>query len=271
MYYDTDGKLAPPPQRWTHLPDMCEPQTSAPRRWGWRGRRASAPWSTVLCLDEWAWRSSVGETSTRVTAVRARANLRCRQFQRDLRAGGPRRWSWNEGTWRGSWHPPASSCSRGACAAETGSQTSWRGTRQSKLKLGRFWKESVWKWWTLWAPIMGDLKGCSVWIPLEKLKNPAATQLFSLVLVLWRVFEWVAWMSPSKMTHRSDLFKALHISMVTRTERAIVIGGDDSNTSQRISAKSSLSSLHCMKCDWWEGETKKGFNAPRLWGGKAGV
>lgn len=49
--------------------------------------------------------------------------------------------------------------------------------------------------------------------------------------------------------HQSDLFSALHISMVTRTDRAIVMGGDDSNTSQRMSAKSSLSSLHCMKWD----------------------
>lgn len=48
----------------------------------------------------------------------------------DSRAGGQCRWSWSEGTWRGSWRPPARGCSRGACAPGTGSQTSWCGRRR---------------------------------------------------------------------------------------------------------------------------------------------
>lgn len=148
MYYDTDVKL--PPQRWTHLPDMCEPQTSAPRRWGWRGRRASAPWSTVLCLDEWAWRSSVGETSTHVTAVRARANLRrsavgnfSETYGQGVHVDDHEMKGHGEG--HGT-HQPA--------VAPGGHAQQRLVLRQAggghvRLKLGRFWNENVRKWWTL--------------------------------------------------------------------------------------------------------------------------
>lgn len=84
------------------------------------------------------------------------------QFQRDSQAGGPRRWSWSEGTWKGSWHPPASSYSTEACAAETGSQTSWRRIGWPRwrdmlmeAKNGvNVLKENVWKWRMVWAPLV---------------------------------------------------------------------------------------------------------------------
>ncbi len=52
---------------------------------------------------------------------------------RDLRAGGPHRWSWSGGTWRGSWQPLARDCSMEACATGTDSQTSyWEIHRNSE-------------------------------------------------------------------------------------------------------------------------------------------
>lgn len=52
---------------------------------------------------------------------------------------------------------------------------------------------------------------------------------------------------PSLPTRLTDLFRALHISMVTRTESAIVIGYGDSKIAQSTPSKSGLSSLHCRK------------------------
>lgn len=43
------------------------------------------------------------------------------------------------------------------------------------------------------------------------------------------------------------LFRALHISMVTSTDRAIVVGYLDSKISQSIPSKMGLSSVHLMK------------------------
>lgn len=45
----------------------------------------------------------------------------------------------------------------------------------------------------------------------------------------------------------TDLLRALHISMVTRTDSAIVIGYGDSKIAQSTPSKSGLSSLHCRK------------------------
>lgn len=52
---------------------------------------------------------------------------------------------------------------------------------------------------------------------------------------------------PSLPRRLTDLLRALHISMVTRTESAIVIGYGDSKTAQSTPTKSGLSSLHCRK------------------------
>lgn len=43
------------------------------------------------------------------------------------------------------------------------------------------------------------------------------------------------------------LLRALHISMVTSTDRAMVMGSGASKTSQSRPSKSGFSSLHCMK------------------------
>lgn len=43
---------------------MCEPQTWEAHRWGWQGRRASAPSTTAPRSSEWAWRSSVDESTS---------------------------------------------------------------------------------------------------------------------------------------------------------------------------------------------------------------
>ena len=45
------------------------------------------------------------------------------------------------------------------------------------------------------------------------------------------------------------LLRALHISMVTSTDRAMVMGVQASKISQSMPAKSSFSSWHCMKWD----------------------
>lgn len=50
----------------------------------------------------------------------------------------------------------------------------------------------------------------------------------------------------------SHLFRALHISIVTSTERAMVIGYGDSNTWQSKPSNSGLSGLHCRKWLWEE-------------------
>jgi hypothetical protein len=50
----------------------------------------------------------------------------------------------------------------------------------------------------------------------------------------------------------ADLLRALHISMVTNTDRAIVMGYGDSNTSQLTPSNSGLSAPHCRK--WLCGE-----------------
>ena len=56
----------------------------------------------------------------------------------------------------------------------------------------------------------------------------------------------------TKMTNtercETHLFRALSISMVTRTERAIVMGWRSSNTLQETPEKTALSAVHCM---WW--------------------
>lgn len=49
-------------------PDMCEPQTWEAHRGGWLGRRASAPSSTAPHSSEWAWRSSVDDSSQTLSA-----------------------------------------------------------------------------------------------------------------------------------------------------------------------------------------------------------
>lgn len=46
---------------------------------------------------------------------------------------------------------------------------------------------------------------------------------------------------------RPHLFRALHISMVTSTDKAMVMGSGASKTSQSTPSKSGFSSLHCMK------------------------
>lgn len=45
----------------------------------------------------------------------------------------------------------------------------------------------------------------------------------------------------------AHLLRALHISMVTSTDKAMVVGKRDSNTSQSMPAKSGLSSEHFRK------------------------
>lgn len=48
----------------------------------------------------------------------------------------------------------------------------------------------------------------------------------------------------------AHLFRALHISMVTSTDKAMVVGKRDSKTSQSMPAKSGLSSEHFRKFLW---------------------
>lgn len=52
---------------------------------------------------------------------------------------------------------------------------------------------------------------------------------------------------PATSLRRPHLFRALHISMVTRTDRAMVMGYGDSNTWQSRPSKSGLSGLHWRK------------------------
>merc|ERR1739838_1284107 len=47
------------------------------------------------------------------------------------------------------------------------------------------------------------------------------------------------------------LLRALHISMVTSTDRAMVMGASASKISHSTPAKSSFSAWHCMKWDCW--------------------
>lgn len=54
---------------------------------------------------------------------------------------------------------------------------------------------------------------------------------------------WVMWSNPAA-TH---LFRALHISIVTSTDRAIVVGYRDSKISQSTPSNTGLSSVHRMK------------------------
>lgn len=63
------------PVTFTHPQDMCEPQTWEPHRWGWRGKRASAPLSTAPYLNEWAWKSSVDESSTLLKQPESHRNV----------------------------------------------------------------------------------------------------------------------------------------------------------------------------------------------------
>lgn len=46
---------------------------------------------------------------------------------------------------------------------------------------------------------------------------------------------------------RSYLLRALHISMVTSTDKAMVMGSGASKISHSTPSKSGLSSVHCMK------------------------
>lgn len=76
----------------------------------------------------------------------------------DLRAVGQRRWSWNGGRRTGSWQPAASHCSMGACAAETGSQTSWRRRTATEPMLEPHIKDHT-SWGQLdWEPTRAVLR-----------------------------------------------------------------------------------------------------------------
>lgn len=46
---------------------------------------------------------------------------------------------------------------------------------------------------------------------------------------------------------RAYLLRALHISMVTNTDKAMVMGSGASKTSQSRPSNSGLCSVHCMK------------------------
>lgn len=128
----------------THLPGMYEQQTWEAHQEEWLGRKVSAPSTTAPDSSGWAWRSSVDESGSllklhtsnvqRVTSMifTCRMCISVQLVSEELvasrsnsRAEGRRRWSWSEGTWRGSWHPSARGCSRGACGPETGSQINY--------------------------------------------------------------------------------------------------------------------------------------------------
>lgn len=49
------------------------------------------------------------------------------------------------------------------------------------------------------------------------------------------------------MDRAAYLLRALHISMVTNTDKAMVMGSGASNTSQSRPSNSGLCSVHCMK------------------------
>lgn len=76
-----------------------------------------------------------------------------------LQAGGQHRWSWSAGTWKGSWQQAARSCSMGACAAETDSQTSWKKKRTHKLR------PKLRKW------ILGGVRGNKVLEPVKSVAH----------------------------------------------------------------------------------------------------
>lgn len=53
--------------------------------------------------------------------------------------------------------------------------------------------------------------------------------------------------SGSTQVDRTYLLRALHISIVTNTDRAMVMGSGASKTSQSRPSNSGLCSVHCMK------------------------
>lgn len=56
---------------------------------------------------------------------------------------------------------------------------------------------------------------------------------------------------------KTDLFRALHISMVTSTDKAMVMGYGDSNSLQSRPWKSGFSGPHCRKWLWKRKAVKK--------------
>lgn len=81
---------------------------------------------------------------TTIKTTKANFSWSCELLvQADVRAEGQHRWSWSAGTWRGSWQRAARSCSMGACAPVTGSQTSWTKKNDSESSL----EEPFHKYW----------------------------------------------------------------------------------------------------------------------------
>lgn len=75
----------------------------------------------------WSWTPWRKATWTRVSKTKIFSN-----WMSDSQEEGQHRWSWSAGTWTGSWQRSARSCSMGACAPETDSQTSLKRKKKKR-------------------------------------------------------------------------------------------------------------------------------------------